>query len=158
MAPGAPTPSDISRARRQQRRATQPTQADLDLLDDQSFLGIEIRFSSIPGAGQGAFATRELAMHTVLGQYKGEVLTLTEVAARYPDGASRAYLMDVGSGRWHDCIDPAQSNWLRYINSPHNTGRAPNARLEINGVIKTVQRVLPGQELLYSYGRTYSFA
>jgi hypothetical protein len=97
-------------------------------------------------------------MHTVLGQYKGEVLSGAEVAARYPDGTSRAYLMNVGGGCWHDGIDPAQSNWLRFINSPHNTGRAPNARLETNGVIKTIQRVLPGQELFFSYGRTYSFA
>lgn len=133
-----------ARALRAQNRVREPSQDELDALDDMSVLGIEIKDSTIPNAGLGAFATRSLSMHTLLGQYKGEVLTIAEVKERYPGRQTGGYLMHIGAGVYHDAINPSKSNWLRFINSTYKTGRTPNARQEANGVIRTTKPVRPG--------------
>ncbi len=91
---------------------------------------------------------------TVLGAYGGELLTADDVDARYPDGRGQ-YVMNIGSGMYRDAVDPERSNWLRYINSTHKTGTAPNCMICRGGVIRTIRRVRASAELLMSYGRAY---
>lgn len=120
---------------------------------DAAAHGIVIRPSTY---GLGAFATRTIPGWTVLGAYGGELLTAAQVDARYVHTPA-AYVMDVGGGWYRDAVDPAQSNWLRYINSPHGSRTAPNCRIECGGIYRTVRAIPAGTELLVSYGRHYKW-
>lgn len=59
-----------AREERSKRRKRELTQSELNALEDMSTLGLEVGTSTIPNAGSGLFATRKLAMHTVLGVYR----------------------------------------------------------------------------------------
>ena len=78
---------------------------------------IAIRTSSIPDAGQGAFAAVGLAPATLLGTYAGERLSSAEAQARYPRGDAYYLLAVPGADDLLvDAADPERSNWLRYLN------------------------------------------
>lgn len=83
------------------------------------------RPSTIPNAGDGLFATRKLAIHTILGVYRGESISKAEVLRRYP-GGFWPYVHSPGGGIYIDAIDPQKSNHMRYINSPHGTRKSVN--------------------------------
>jgi|SRR5579872_3565001 len=131
------------------------SQAALNRLDDPLVNGIEIKTSSILKAGLGAYTTYPLPIHTLLGLYRGEVLSSAQVLERYPTGHGD-YLMHVRGDVFHDARDPNQSNWLRYINSPYKTGKPPNCRVE-DGVIRTIRHIRSNTELTYAYGRNYKW-
>ena len=78
---------------------------------------IVIKASSIPDAGQGAFAGVGLAPATLLGTYAGERLSSAEAQARYPRGDAYYLLAVPGEDDvLVDAADPERSNWLRYLN------------------------------------------
>jgi len=124
--------------------------------DAAATAGVRVGPSSIPNAGQGVFASRELPKGVVLGAYAGERLTLAEMDARYPRGDAR-YVLDV-RGVYLDAADPAHSNWTRYINSPHGTRLRANVAFRGSGSVVTARRIRSGEELLVSYGRCYLWA
>lgn len=96
-----------------------------------------------PGKGKGAFAARKLALGTELGDYRGEVISLDGLHARYGEprdedvrwhrawraererrhvGVTGKYVYSAGASpssdrlRFVDAEDPALSNWTRFIN------------------------------------------
>lgn len=111
--------------------------------------------STIAGAGNGAFATRDIRRGEVLGVYAGEALSTAEYDARYPSGVA-PYVLDIGDA-WVDAADPRTSNWTRFINSPHGTRRRHNVAFSRGGAVVATQRIRRGAELLVSYGRLYAW-
>lgn len=134
-------------------RKREPTEKELALLDDPRLLGLEVRQSSITNGGKGLFTTRKLAMHTLIGRYRGEEITREEAVRRYPDGRW-PYVLSVGGGVYVDAADPEKSNHTRYIQSPHGTGKQANCRFE-SGCVVTVASVKPNSELFVGYGPNY---
>jgi hypothetical protein len=114
-------------------------------------LGIVIRASEI--GGRGAFATRRVAIHAVVGRYTGEELTRAQFEARYPHGGAR-YVLEIGGGVFIDAREET-AGWCRFINSNAGLHRPSNVRAEPGGVIRATANIAAGSELLMAYGRTY---
>ena len=117
-----------------------------------------MRESSIPGAGLGVFAWRDLEADLVLGDYVGE--ECDEDA----DGDYVLYVSGYNSkGKEVEmCVDAENketSNWSRYINSVRaGDGRVKNAKFFIRGSgisVKTIRPIKRGEEVLVDYGPEY---
>ena len=92
-----------------------------------------------------------------LGQYKGEVISLTEKRRRYPDDMGR-YVMKLSTRLFIDGVDPRLSNFTRFINhasAPHTNVEAICSRREI--LFRTLRKLEPGEELFYDYGEAYEW-
>jgi hypothetical protein len=119
--------------------------------------GVEVRASTIPGAGQGVFATMRLPANRVIGLYRGETITPQEFDARYPQGTLGEYVLQISRDRFIDARDPAHGNWTRYVNDGHladgrnlcNLSFTPRAGL------RTKRPIEIGEELFVSYGPHY---
>jgi hypothetical protein len=120
---------------------------------------IKIKESTIPGAGMGAFVTRNVESGTHLGNYKGEQCTEGD------DGDYVLYISGYTSTGKQvelclDAQDPEKSNWTRYINSVRaGDGRTKNAKFYIRTSksigVKTTRFLQKGEELLVDYGAEY---
>lgn len=121
---------------------------------------IEIKPSTIPGAGRGVFAKRDLAANTILGYYRGEVvderrrkdssdkvMTLYKRPPWWPSGVKfyRGISLDGATG----------GNWLALINDYRGTGQPKNADFGQDGMFYTVIPIKKGQELFIDYGSGY---
>lgn len=121
--------------------------------------GIEVRTSSIQGAGLGVFATTLLPRRAVLGRYCGEHLTQQQYDERYPDGELGQYVLQISKNLYVDARDAAQSNWPRYINDPRgSSARRANVEFIRDGSVRTLRAILPGEEILVDYGPYYFIA
>jgi len=117
---------------------------------------LRIKHSSIPGAGWGVFAARDLPIHTVLGTYDGEMLSRKEFLERYPDGDNPwAVELEIGGETMYvDASDPFKSNWARFANNP-GPKEEPNCELhEVDGklYLQTQRPMITGEEVLWDYG------
>ena len=78
--------------------------------------GFQVRKSGVPGAGLGVWALEEIPACTMIGPYGG-VMKYDENIwdKKWPYGW--IIIDDEGTAKYVvDAEDPAQSNWLRYIN------------------------------------------
>ena len=118
--------------------------------------GIAIRPSTIPGAGQGAFALETLPANRLVGRYRGEVIDAQEFDRRYPAQTLGEYVLQVGKNTFIDARDPELSNWTRYVNDGHTQGQnLCNVRFTVRAGLKTKRVIHAGEELLVSYGPSY---
>jgi hypothetical protein len=117
--------------------------------DDGTF--IVVKQSSIPGAGKGVFATRDIDEGVTIGEYTGERVDLTKMSEK------GKYAWSLRNGQAVDAIDPAKSNWLRYIND-NRTEEGNNLSVyeDDNRVYyRTNKPIKKGSELFVSYGENY---
>jgi SET domain-containing protein len=97
--------------------------------------GIDISFVS-KKKGFGAFATSRIPFGTMVGEYSGEVMTLSQVRARYwgkrerdesdkrwvkcreerDQGITGNYVLELENGSFVDAEDVDVSSWCRYMN------------------------------------------
>ena len=115
-----------------------------------------IATSTIPNAGNGAFANIYLPKKTVLGIYKGKLLTPPQYEALKDD----SYVWEISTRHGPMYIDgknPKVSNWLRYLNDIRNN-RLYNVEMyqsRGNVYYRTIKPIKPGQEMFISYGDYY---
>ena len=114
-----------------------------------------ITTSTIPNAGNGAFANIFLPRGTVLGKYKGVRLNKSQ----YERLADDSYVWELSSPQgpiYIDGKDPAKSNWLRFLNDSRDR-RINVEPYQYRGNIhyRTIKDVKPGGELFVSYGDFY---
>lgn len=123
-------------------------------------LGVHVKTSTIPNAGQGLFASRDLNEGTRIQYARPEdYLTRAQVEQRY--GNRRGdYVVCEGN----HCLDArsTQSGHGRYTNDARNTHKRSNSRLtvyhqggQVRGNVRLTKKVKAGQEILTSYGRSY---
>jgi transposase InsO family protein len=115
-------------------------------------LGLRIGRSSIPGAGLGVIATKELPKKTRL-LYAGDLVPVANAS----DGG--AYYLELRSPPG-TAVDAARTNAGdgRWVNDPKGTGKRANCKfVGQNGsaVVETTRRIAAGEELLASYGGGY---
>ena len=114
-----------------------------------------IAVSTIPNAGNGAFANIALPKGTVLGAYKGKKLS----KSAYERLADDSYVWELSSRHgpvYMDGKNPKLSNWLRFLNDSRD--RRINVepyQYRQNIYYRTIRSIKPGQELFVSYGDHY---
>jgi len=114
-----------------------------------------IKLSTIPNAGNGAFANIPLPKGTVLGAYKGKKLS----KSAYERLADDSYVWELSSRHgpvYMDGKNPKLSNWLRFLNDSRD--RRINVepyQYRQNIYYRTIKSIKPGQELFVSYGDHY---
>jgi len=101
--------------------------------------------------GLGLFATREIPKGEVIVRYRGQKIRNDEADRRADRG--NKYLYEVNN-RW--TIDgSSRKNVARYAN--HSC--RPNAESDVlrghKVIIRAIKKILPGQEILYDYGKDY---
>lgn len=110
--------------------------------------------SSIPKAGRGVVwqGPAPLPAKRLIGVYAGRM---------YP---SDAYIRDTSLALdvqrpWPHVVVALRAkgghNWTRFINDPWRTRRKANVEFTDRGRLKTLRRILPGEELFVHYGKAY---
>ncbi|XP_062574942.1 uncharacterized protein LOC134236822 [Saccostrea cucullata] len=116
--------------------------------------GFSIKLSTIPGAGFGGFAERFIPKHTIIGSYEGLIHTNHKDDDLYSwqtekVGSEGMYVIDAGN--------PANSNWLRWINCAGNVEQENVIAVSCAGLIlyMTTRDIYPGSEMFVWYGDGY---
>ena len=117
--------------------------------------GVEVRQSRIPDAGDGLFAARRFEAGAVLGEYRGQVLSLLQ-AYKLED---RDYLMGGFGLNAHVDARFALDAPARYVNDNFDPTKL-NARFEKNkeakrALLLATRRIEAGEEVYASYGESY---
>eukprot|EP00057_Strongylocentrotus_purpuratus_P029171 XP_011683645.1 PREDICTED: zinc finger protein 708-like [Strongylocentrotus purpuratus] len=117
--------------------------------------GLGVKQSSIPGAGQGIFATKFIPKGYRFGPYDGDIVDLET-------GYDSGYAWEICTeGKPHHYVDSNSEqtgNWMRYINCARNEGEQNLVAFQYLGDIyyRTFKPICPGRELLVYYGEQYA--
>lgn len=119
-------------------------------------LGIRVKKSTIPNAGFGLFATKDMKKDHKIGEYNGIKMTKKEVDTKYK-GTAEYVICDKNR-----CIDGSHPNssFVRYMN---RAPKKPNAKFKnMNNnhqiSVKTTKHVPRGSELFVKYGRAFQIS
>ena len=119
---------------------------------------IIIRRSTIPGAGNGVFCTRDILKGESLGHYTGEIISDKEFENRYNDhgyGEYVLYLTDPATNKQIYVDAKDHSNWVSRINASKGTGKKINVYWDAHGHVFASRNIKAGEELLANYGNAY---
>jgi uncharacterized protein len=116
--------------------------------------GIEIKKSTIPNAGSGVFATRNIQANEFIVTYDGEVVDTHELNRRYGKHARKIYAVKIGNGRFEDGL------FRRGAGTMVNHSDSPNAMLVLDSdtnrvTIVSSKRIRKNQEIFVDYGPNY---
>lgn len=121
-------------------------------------LGLEVKRSTIPGAGLGLFAVREFIAGERVAQYDGERLSSEEYQQRYEGQPMGTYGIELDD----DVVLDARrtdSGVARYACDYHGSKNGPNAEFVVffeksGGEVWIVatKRIKPGDEIFVDYG------
>jgi hypothetical protein len=114
--------------------------------------GLQVKPSTIPGAGLGLFTTKDFGNNRYIDVYRGR--DVSQYHLDHPD-AFMPYTICHGN----QCTDAKRTNSCpaRYINDKRGTNRQYNVRFT-NAYpvrVKTIRAIPAGRELLVNYGRNY---
>ena len=120
---------------------------------------IEMKESSVPGAGTGVFAKKDIPLNTDLGFYRGQHLTTPEFEKKFADAGLGAYVLTL-----NEESDPnkkfyvdglKKGNWTSRINSPKGTSNKANIVFYTDGRVVAKRNIKAGEELFVGYGPKY---
>ncbi|XP_045160190.2 uncharacterized protein LOC123525312 isoform X2 [Mercenaria mercenaria] len=119
----------------------------------------EIKQSTIPNAGLGAFAKMYIEQDTIFGPYKGIFEPDTDEAAV----SGYSWKIDIREGEdradivWVDAKDVSLSNWVRYGNTPTKAEMENVVAFQYKGEMfyQAFKPIHPGTELFVWYGDSY---
>ncbi|KAL4162934.1 hypothetical protein PRNP1_003466 [Phytophthora ramorum] len=120
--------------------------------------GVEVRDSTIPGAGKGLFATRKHPQGSIVCEYTGVVLPNRE-AWKLPD---KSFLMKLGDGKYIDALNCPEV-LARYINDCRGHRGGFNVHFdkrpqEDKALVVAMRDIRLGEEIFVDYGRRYWLA
>lgn len=125
---------------------------------------IEIKESTIAGAGLGAFAKDPFYKDEIIDEYIGEHISKKKFFEIINDKKNESnnrygYILEItdkqtNKVKYIDAYDINKSNWCRYINHYPNDSK-PNVEFTIDGKIKVIQFINEGDELFIDYGPDY---
>lgn len=124
------------------------------------FYLMEVKESTIDGAGLGTFATQFIPKNTDLGKYYGNFTKKSPVDTTY---AWTTFQKDKFGNLFRGFIDGKdfkENNPLRYVNAPKNQQETPllNTKMvQQEGSIHylTTKNIFKGEELFIDYGSNY---
>lgn len=116
--------------------------------------GLQINPSTIPEAGNGLFASRDLPSNYKIDYARDiDKMTRNEVEERYPGDTVGQYVLCERQECWD--ARSTQAGLGRYIN---HRSRRPNCKFIVykgKSYLRTTRKVKKGEELLVSYGRKF---
>ena len=127
----------------------QKAKSPRELLVEKEY--VEMKKSSIPGAGIGVFAKKDIEAGEDLGFYRGEWLKLDDYAK---DNRNFTYTLYLGNDTYVDAEHKAY-NWTSRINAPKGTGMKSNLYWDSEGRTFAKRNIKAGEELLIGYGCAY---
>jgi len=120
---------------------------------------IEMRPSSVPGAGTGVFTKNDILANTDLGYYRGEHLTNEEFNKKFSDSGLGTYVLtlnDPSDSNTKFYVDGLKKgNWTSRINSPKGTMNKANIVFYTDGRVVSKRNIKAGEELFVGYGPKY---
>ena len=127
---------------------------------------LELKESSIPGAGLGIFATIRIKQKSYLGTYEGEY---TEgLINQYPESQYRWIIPAYDKNGYSECPariigsvdawDLKYANWTRYVNGSRTSQDANVIDKYYQGTVEywSCHTIHPGEELIIYYGDEYN--
>ena len=158
----SPTPSPLKKKKKKPSSPSSSSSSDFGKKKKKSkkIVGLTpdeytIKTSTIPNAGNGAFANNFIPKGTTLGYYKGKRLN----SHQYNRLKDQSYVWELSSRGGPIYIDgknPKLSNWLRFLNdSRDKRENVEPYQYRKNLYYRTTKNVEPGQELFVSYGDSY---
>lgn len=120
---------------------------------------LRIKPSTIPAAGRGLFACRDIRAETIIGEYRGRrITTLRAVYALKDDRCVFPIALPDRKRLWIDGNVP--SNYLRFVNGARTSAEQERINVEAYqyaSVLKfrTTRPVRAGEELILDYGAEY---
>lgn len=122
---------------------------------------LELKKSKIRNAGIGCFAKTTIPAGTIIGPYDGKYMTLKQ-RNRVQDGT---YIWKITDNLFVDAKAFTKNNPLRYVNGAKTTLQKSKINCEVRFIGKdpsslkvyymTTKNILPGEELIISYGNNY---
>jgi SET domain-containing protein len=122
-----------------------PTEEELDMINNV----MEIKPSTVPGAGRGVFTKRFLPKGTFIGWYRGKIIP----DEKNPD---KDYTLGIEEdGKAISICAKKYGNFTGLINCYTGSGHPANVNYVDNGRMETVADIQPGEELFSDYGKDY---
>jgi hypothetical protein len=115
---------------------------------------VEMKKSSIPGAGIGVFAKKDIQAGEDLGFYRGEWLGLDDYSNGDRNFTYTLKLSIDGNDIYIDAEKNAY-NWTSRVNAPKGTGMKSNIYWDSEGRTYAKRNIKAGEELLIGYGSRY---
>ena len=121
-------------------------------------VGVDVEVADAGRKGRGVFALKPIAAGALIGRYSAPVVR-KDKASLLNDGTYRFNLEDNAFAL--DAVDPARSNWCRYMNHARgeraNVDSVPAVALGINyGVVFQAScPIAAGEELRFDYGEEH---
>lgn len=121
----------------------------------RSLLHVDIRPSTIPGAGLGLFALKEFKKDDLIAPYKGEIITKAQMDERYGDGLAK-YALQINKNTYIDSA--CQRGTASFINT---NPRKNNARFSVysgrsgyppGASVRATKTIPEGAEIFVDYG------
>lgn len=124
-----------------------------------SKLGVQVKKSTLPNAGQGLFATEEIKANKRIIEYTGK--------RRKTEPQNTDYTFAVknrgGAVRYIDSADPSRSSVARYVNACRSGQRCQNNAVfrtqHVNGkgkiILRSKKKIKKNREIFASYGKDY---
>jgi hypothetical protein len=131
-----------------------PPRTEIPPVPARAFVKVEIRPSTIPGAGQGLFALERIEAGVTVGEYTGDIVNSVFKALRL---RNRDYLANTSNPAISIDALRRPEAMMRYVNH-HPREEKRNVRFRDEGCRKfyeTTRSVDPGEELLTNYGDLY---
>ena len=123
-----------------------------------SNLELEVRPSTVEGAGYGLFTKIDRKKGEYICNYDGEYLTLKQFNNRYKKKFP-IYVLQIHNDLFIDAKD--SESFGKYINNAKNSGLKSNCRFYINRKnhavsVKSTKNIVANSELFIPYGRSYA--
>ena len=124
---------------------------------------IFIKKSSLKGAGKGAFARKDIATKTKLGEYSGRLID-KEAFDKLKDTLYTFEVTKKFEGRYYlfyiDASDPKHSSLLRYVNGALGKKQKKLVNVESYQYAEKIyyracRDIKKGEELIIDYGDNY---
>jgi uncharacterized protein len=114
---------------------------------------IVVKRSTIPGAGRGVFAARDIPANVNLGYYRGMMLPNHNLSMA--EGSRYILGPITHAGETFSVCGKDHGNWTALINSPYNTDHKPNLIFYDDGTVYSKRNIKAGEELFVGYGASY---
>lgn len=123
---------------------------------------LEVKPSKIRNAGMGCFARTTIPAGTLLGPYNGKHMDLKQRNKVCNDGT---YIWKIHDNLYVDAYQFKKNNPLRYVNGTKTKRQKEKLNCDVKFLgpnhnhlkvyYMTTKNILPGEELLVSYGDKY---
>jgi hypothetical protein len=125
-----------------------------ELVSTGEHVPVSIGESTVPGAGQGLFATNEIVAGTRIGEYTGEIVDSAWHWLRLPN---KDYLMT--TAETNVFVDAARQPQalMRYVNDHFDPSKINSCRVAEGRRVyyHATRNIAAGEELFVSYGELY---